>query len=327
MKVSLKQLEILHAVAVAGSISRAMRRLEMSQPNISQQLAKMEEALGTQLLVRGRSLRTELTPAGSFWAEAAARILGKVEATEAQHQDLFVERGVTINLGTTPSFCGPFGEAVARLAADLPRLSRFDLTSAPTSQDLLELLMTHRIGIALLRDECLEAHRASLHVVPAHEDRIVWAVPAAVPEAVVGAVLGGAPTPPEFGCLARYAELRAVAPWFGRTQDWYSSVLPGAHPFFGCSTHESAVRIVAAGLATCHTPSSILPNLPAEVRGRVRFYDIGGSGRAMVLAMPRHLNSVRPFHDLADALAQMLRAEYAPEQFALAPLPQAARRR
>ncbi|MBM3613511.1 MAG: LysR family transcriptional regulator, partial [Alphaproteobacteria bacterium] len=64
MKVSLKQLEILHAVAVAGSISRAMRRLEMSQPNISQQLAKMEEALGTQLLLRGRSLRTELTPAG-----------------------------------------------------------------------------------------------------------------------------------------------------------------------------------------------------------------------------------------------------------------------
>jgi hypothetical protein len=47
----------------------------------------------------------------------------------------------------------------------------------------------------------------------------------------------------------------------------------------------------------------------------------------MVLAMPRHLNSVRPFHDLADALAQMLRAEYAPEHFALAPLPQAARRR
>ena len=47
----------------------------------------------------------------------------------------------------------------------------------------------------------------------------------------------------------------------------------------------------------------------------------------LVLAMPRHLNSVRPFHDLADALGQMLRAEYAPEHFALAPLPQAGRGR
>jgi DNA-binding transcriptional LysR family regulator len=327
MKVSLKQLEILHAVAVAGSISRAMRRLEMSQPNISQQLAKMEEALGTQLLVRGRSLRTELTPAGSFWAEAAARILGKVEATEAQHHDLFVERGVTINLGTTPSFCGPFNEAVARLAADLPRLSRFELTSAPTSQDLVELLMTHRIGIALLRDECLEEHRTSLHVLPAHEDRIVWAVPESVPDATVRAVLGGAPIPTESGCLARYAELRAVAPWFGRTQDWYASALPGAHPFFGCTTHESAVRIVAAGLATCHTPSSIILNLPDEVRRRVRFYDIGGPGRAMGLAMPRHLNSVRPFHDFAEALAAMLRAEYAPGRMGLLPLPQTPRGR
>lgn len=320
MKVSLRQLEILHAVAVAGSISRAMRRLEMSQPNISQQLAKMEEALGAQLMVRGRSLKTELTPAGSFWADAAARILGKIEATEAQHQDLFVERGVTVALGTTPSFGGPFGEMVARLAVDLPRLSRFELTTAPTSQDLVELLMTHRIGIALLNAECLAEHRASLHVLPAHEDRIVWAVPEAVPDATLRAVLGGAPIPPALGCLARYAELRAVAPWFGRTQDWYSSMLPGAHPFFGCTTHESAIRIVAAGLATCHTPSSIIPNLPDEVRGRVRFYDIGAGARAMGLAMPRHLNSVRPFHDFAEALAAALRSEYQPTGLGLQPL-------
>jgi DNA-binding transcriptional LysR family regulator len=270
--------------------------------------------------VRGRSLRTELTPAGSFWADAAARILGKIEATEAQHQDLFVERDVTVALGTTPSFCGPFGEIVARLAVDLPRLSRFELTTAPTTQDLVELLMTHRIGIALLRVECLAEHRASLHVLPAHEDRIVWAVPEEVPDATLRAVLGGAPIPPALGCLGRYAELRAVAPWFGRTQDWYSSMLPGAHPFFGCTSHESAIRIVAAGLATCHTPSSIIPNMPDEVRGRVRFYDIGAGARAMGLAMPRHLNSVRPFHDFAEALAAALRTEYQPAGLGLHPL-------
>lgn len=321
MKVSLKQLEILHAVAVSGSISRAMRRLDMSQPNISQQLARMEEALGTQLLVRSRGFRTDLTPAGMFWAASAARILASVEASETRHNDLFVERGLTLGFGATPSFTGPFTELLARIALSVPRLAHLDLFSAPTSQDLVERLMTHRRNVALLRGEAIAEHRASLHVLSVHEDRLVWVVPQIVPEDVVRACLAGAPVPPGHPALLRYTELRTTVPWSAQTQGWYAGALPEAQPYFGCSMHESAVRIVAAGHATCHIPSSLIPNLPLEVRARVRFYAAEENGREMVIAMARHLNSVRPFHDFVEALAAALRADYAPEKLDLKPLP------
>src|SRR5690554_3280226 len=44
--ITLKQLEIFNAVVVAGSITKASRRIDLSQPSISQQLAKFEARLG-----------------------------------------------------------------------------------------------------------------------------------------------------------------------------------------------------------------------------------------------------------------------------------------
>ena len=42
MDITLKQLQIFQAVVVAGSITKASRRVGLSQPSISQQLAKLE---------------------------------------------------------------------------------------------------------------------------------------------------------------------------------------------------------------------------------------------------------------------------------------------
>ena len=47
MDITLKQLQIFRAVVIAGSITKASRRVGLSQPSISQQLAKLEERLGT----------------------------------------------------------------------------------------------------------------------------------------------------------------------------------------------------------------------------------------------------------------------------------------
>lgn len=324
MKISLRQLEILQAIAVAGSIGRATRRLGMSQPNISQQLAKMEEALGVQLLVRGRSLQTELTPAGEFWASSAARILASVEAAEATHDDLFLARGLNLAFGTTPSLTGRFTETVAQVAASLPRFSRFDLVFAMNSTELAEMLMMHRINVAVLSADGLEAYRAALHTVPLFSDRIAWAVPAAIPEAQIAALLSGTPDQPVPEALLRYVDLGELPPWHAKTRNWYHGMLPDARPFFGSMTHESAVRIVAAGLATCHTPTSLIHNLPQGVRARVRFYEVAETAREVVLAMPRHLNSVRPFHDFAAELTARVREAYVEDRLDLRPLPLAA---
>ncbi|WP_188528624.1 LysR family transcriptional regulator [Sinisalibacter lacisalsi] len=321
MKVSLRQLEILQAIAVAGSISRATRRLGMSQPSISQQLAKMEEVLGAQLFVRGRNPRTELTPAGEFWADAASRILTSVDAAETLHQDLFDERGLNLSFGTTPSLTGRFTELVARIAVSIRPFSRFDLVWAINSYELIELLMTHRINVAVLSSESVAAHRSSLNLLPLYEDKIVWAVPDSIPEEMIRDCLAEGSAPNQCESLQRYADLDGIAPWFGKTRNWYRGVLPFAQPYFGCMTHESAVQIVAAGLATCHTPISLIPNLSASVRERVRFYEVEESAREVMLAMPKHLASVRPFSDFAEQLATSVRKEYSSPDLEIRPLP------
>jgi len=66
MNITFRYLELLNAVVVSGSISKATRLTKLSQPTISQQLAKFEEELGTQLIYRKRGQNVELTPAGEL---------------------------------------------------------------------------------------------------------------------------------------------------------------------------------------------------------------------------------------------------------------------
>lgn len=66
MKISLKHLDTVHAIVTADSISGAKRVLLLSQPTISQRLAKTEEELGARLVSRGRAGKLTLTLAGDF---------------------------------------------------------------------------------------------------------------------------------------------------------------------------------------------------------------------------------------------------------------------
>jgi LysR family nitrogen assimilation transcriptional regulator len=60
----LRELRYFHSVARTGNFGRSARELNISQPAISHQMRKLEEALRTQLLVRhGRGVM--LTPAGA----------------------------------------------------------------------------------------------------------------------------------------------------------------------------------------------------------------------------------------------------------------------
>jgi hypothetical protein len=64
------------------------------------------------------------------------------------------------------------------------------------------------------------------------------------------------------------------------------------------------VDIVAAGLATCHCPTSLLPNLSNQTLDRLRLYDLDLIGRDAVLIMPRHLTSLRPFLEFQTRLCE-----------------------
>ena len=77
MDITLKQMQIFRAVVIAGSITKASRRVGLSQPSISQQLAKLEERLGTQLINRNRTGTVSLTPSGEYWFKFSDDVLRK----------------------------------------------------------------------------------------------------------------------------------------------------------------------------------------------------------------------------------------------------------
>lgn len=323
MSISFKHLEIFNAVVVAGSISKATRLTGLSQPTISQQLAKFEEELGTLLIQRRRSNAIELTPSGEYWFNASNDLLRRRDEVEAQHEAAFRSDRMTLRFGATPSLRGIFTETAARLAIEQGRFARFDYVWGLNSDEIVELIDTHAINCAVVSATAVEGHRGSLSIVPLFRDRIVWVVPAKVPHAAVAEAIATGRQPAGYEALGRYVAASVGIPWHKRTAEWYRTRLPFAQPYFGCMTHQVSVDFVAAGLATCHCPLSLLPNLPESVRARLQTFDLQEFGREAVFAMPRHLQSLKPFHDFQAALCDFAREHYREgvSSLCLAPVP------
>src|SRR6266478_4362431 len=79
----LRHLRYFVAVAEAGSLTVAARKLHTSQPSLSRQIRDLENEVAAQLLTRG-ARGIELTPAGRAFLDHARVVLSQVDAaTEA----------------------------------------------------------------------------------------------------------------------------------------------------------------------------------------------------------------------------------------------------
>src|SRR5918994_5604311 len=80
---NLVHLRVLAAVGRHGSVTRAAKELQYSQPSVSHHLSRLEAATGAKLVQRvGRGIR--LTPEGQLLASRATEIVGRVDAATSE---------------------------------------------------------------------------------------------------------------------------------------------------------------------------------------------------------------------------------------------------
>src|SRR5690606_13144309 len=95
--------------------------------------------------------------------------------------------------------------------------------------------------------------------------------------------------------------------------EWYRHRLPTANPTYSTNAYTLAFDMVAAGLATAICPISILPSLTTNKRESVRIVRINSITRKVVLAMPKHLMSLKSYAQTYNGIAEFCRGEYAAE--------------
>src|SRR4051812_8083290 len=117
-----RRLLTFRTVAPARSFSRAAKKLSLSQPSVSHQVALLETEIGVRLLDRGRG-GLRLTRAGEVLLEHADHVAWRLRLADTQIGDLAEDRRDQVRLGSFPTALAGFvPSAVARL-----RLTRSDL--------------------------------------------------------------------------------------------------------------------------------------------------------------------------------------------------------
>jgi DNA-binding transcriptional LysR family regulator len=149
MHITLRHLRYFVAVAEERHFTRAARRLNVSQPPLSQQIRQLEEIVGSPLFVRS-SRRVQLTSAGLAFLDGTRRSLAEVARTlEAAQRAGHGERDL-LRVGFTDSAAlGGLVEILRTYRAAYPGV-HLDLIEN-TSQAQLDALERDDVDVALVR--------------------------------------------------------------------------------------------------------------------------------------------------------------------------------
>jgi DNA-binding transcriptional LysR family regulator len=283
---TLRQLQILWTVAHAGSLTRAAKQLEMRQPSISQQISKMENALGGKL-VRFVNNEMRLTPAGEYLVDEAGRILGAVDEAKAGLSEFFSGERGRIVVGALPSLArnllmptfACLLEAKAGYVIDIVEM---------TPREAIEQLHGRMIDIALISGYAAATRlSAGLRHVVLMEDAQFLAVPPGIADLTNVADPERELSPHDWSALNRTVRYAFASEHSDRVNTWYEQLLPDNRVLARCRSFESALAFVEMGLGT-----AIVPELAVHQNGRplfdVALYSVPLPPRKTLLVAPDH---------------------------------------
>jgi len=147
LRLTLRQLDILEAVARCGSFSRASAELHLTQPAVSMQIKQLEESLGLPLFEQiGK--RIHLTEAGRETLEASRAVNRELANLEHALADLQGLKGgtLTVSVVSSASYLGARLIAAFRQAHPDVRVS----LNAVNRETLLRHLADNSIDLALM---------------------------------------------------------------------------------------------------------------------------------------------------------------------------------
>ncbi|PIT05185.1 LysR family transcriptional regulator [Bradyrhizobium nitroreducens] len=150
----LRQLRYFIAVAEERSFTLAARRLNLSQPPLSQHIQALEAELGTQLLYR-TSRKVELTQAGEAMLLRGRTILHQVKAAEDEARSIGAGLIGTLDVGATGSILrGRLAELLAAYRQVAPLVKMTVHEQAPALQ--IAALLGRTTNICLIRGDPAE---------------------------------------------------------------------------------------------------------------------------------------------------------------------------
>jgi DNA-binding transcriptional LysR family regulator len=151
MDLELRHLRIIHAVAEAGSVTRAAAALGQAQPAVSAQLRRIERGLGGPLFERGRS-GVSPTPLGEL-VLARARVL--LPAVQELHEEALRLAASHRSRSTTPRLRvgttgGPFMAGMMRALERTAPLTEVVTSASFRANELLDQVRTDRLDCAVI---------------------------------------------------------------------------------------------------------------------------------------------------------------------------------
>jgi DNA-binding transcriptional LysR family regulator len=175
------RLRVFREVAARGSFTAAANALHYSQPAVSHHVARLEEELGVQLLIR-QPRGLSVTPAGEQVLRHADAVLDRLDEAERELGDLAAAATATVRLAAFPSAATTLvPETVAALARRYPEIT-LEVVQADPDESLPDL-RDGRHDLALTYDYPLmdSEPEPELEYELLFEDHLLLALPALHP--------------------------------------------------------------------------------------------------------------------------------------------------
>jgi DNA-binding transcriptional LysR family regulator len=294
---TLHQLRIFMAVAQSSTLTRASKQLGLAQPSLSQQLAKLEESVGTKLFDRSHN-RMVLTDAGQVLIRHAQAVLKEIEEAEANLSRFGSGKRSLIRIaGLNSVVKAVLPDALKRCAAEGSEIE-IDIHEAAPGE-VLEMLYTRQANVGLIAADSVAQSSVGFRQVPVVDDPYVFAVPSTLR---LGKVRSLDAMPPE----ARRILNSCIQFHFGtahtlRIQQWYQRVLPAHRTVAHCRTYEVALGLVHAGFGVCLVPALTAFLVEGALDGIDFFATDHGTRHTVAMVADQYLR-IAPFKEFIAAL-------------------------